>query len=180
MDEASLIDRCRLEDSRAQRQLYDIYSEQMLPVCIRYLRHLPAAEDAMITGFYKFFRNLKSFEYRGAGSVRALIKKIMINECLMLLRSNIRTVTVAEQFGEVEESGIDPLAGLQAKDILQCISALPDGYRTVFNLYAVEGYTHREIAAALGISEGTSKSQLSKAKNLLRHTLKTTGCHAGG
>ncbi len=173
--DAALILRCQRSDRRAQEAIYIRYADKLLPVCLRYMRHLPTAEDALVQGFTKFFNRIDRFEYRGPASVGAYLKQAVINECLMMLRKTV-IVHAMEDLTAYEErpAGDDVLSGLGAKEILARIAALPDGYRTVFNLHAVEGYGHAEISAMLGISEGTSKSQLSKAKAALRHSITQT------
>ncbi len=171
MDESLLIARCRQQDKKAQRALYDAYAERLMPVCLRYVKNLPDAEDALLNGFYKFFHTLSSFEYNGAGSIYTWLKKIVVNECLMLLRKRPSIKWEDEETAAEAALNIDIFYALEAKEIFMLIAALPDGYRTVFNLYAVEGYSHKEIANLLSIAEGTSKSQLSKAKALLQKVL---------
>ena len=129
----------------------------------------------MLDGFHKFFKNLSSFNYQGDAALFAWIKKIMINECLMFLRKktvfNIVSDSVAEEVSLEEEA----LNNLSAAEIFGLVIRLPVGYRTVFNLYEIEGMAHKEIASLLGISEGTSKSQLSKSKALLQKMLLQKG-----
>jgi RNA polymerase sigma-70 factor (ECF subfamily) len=135
--------------------LFERYAEALLPVCIRYLKTIHEAEDALLCGFEKFFRNIGQFEYRGEGSVKALLKQIMIRECLMLLRTENRLTTLEESDAEdLIDSGTDILGGLVAKEIFRLISELPDGYRMVFNLYEIECYTHEQIALELNITTG--------------------------
>ena len=121
------------------------------------------------------FKNLSSFHYQGDGPLYVWLKKIMINECLMMLRKkNVFTIVIesaAEDIALEEEA----LNNLSAKEIFDLIVQLPVGYRTVFNLYVIEGFDHKEIAALMGIAEGTSKSQLSKAKSLLQKKLLQNG-----
>lgn len=175
MNEALLIENCRKHDSKAQRLLFDSHADGLLPICIRYLKNLHEAEDAMLRGFEKFFRNVHQFEYRGEGSIRAFLKQIIIRECLMSLRQEARLASLQESGAEtVIDTAMDILSGLSAKEIFRLISELPDGYRTVFNLFEVERYTHEQIALELGVTVGTSKSQLSKAKALLRKRLQQT------
>lgn len=171
MDEASLIARCKKQDKKAQQQLFETFAEGLLPVCIRYLKDFHEAEDALLNGFFKFFQHIGSFEYQGNGNTKAWLKKIMVNECLMVLRKANRIGYAREEQALEVESDANVWERMRAREILQLIERLPDGYRTVFNLYAVEGYSHKEIADLLGISEGTSKSQLSKARGLLQKML---------
>lgn len=130
------------------------------------------SEEAMIQGFYKVLTKIESFEWRGASSFIGWIKRIMVNECLMLLRKQKNI-----QSGSEAEMSIIPNTdfaenGILAEQIHQMIAELPEGYRTVFNLYVIEGYSHKEIADKLGVQESTSKSQLSKARGLLKKWVK--------
>lgn len=176
MDEAHLIQRCKRGEAKAQRILYETYADAMMMVCMRYLKRVEEAEDALVQGFHQFLKSIAAFEYCGPGSVGAFIKTIMINECLMKLRKKIYVQADVNDFLEEAADG-DLLSGLYAKDIFRLIAALPDGYRTVFNLYEVEGYSHSEIATMLNMTEGTSKSQLYKAKRLLRRSLQQSNMY---
>jgi RNA polymerase sigma-70 factor (ECF subfamily) len=171
MNEALLIADCRKQEGKAQRAVFDAYADPMLTLCVRYLKNTHEAEDALLRGFEKFFRSLGRFEYRGDGSIRAYLKQIMVRECLMSMRQTRRLVFLEEREMDYADTGTDLFGGLQAKDIFRLIAELPDGYRTVFNLYEVEGYSHQQIATDLGVSVGTCKSQLSKAKAALRQRL---------
>ncbi|WP_209405695.1 RNA polymerase sigma factor [Pseudozobellia sp. WGM2] len=153
----------------AQQRLYDKYSPVMLSVCRRYVKDIHFAEDVMVSGFVKVFKSLKSF--RGEGSFEGWIRKIMVRECISHLRKN--------QFVVFDDCAFEKLDfktqnenQFDAEYIQHLIDALPDGYRTVFVLYAVEGYKHHEIAQELGISQSTSKSQLFKARKWLQEKLK--------
>ena len=129
------------------------------------------AEDAMIVGFVKVFSKIESFDYRGKGSLEGWIKRIMINESLMVLRKRKYEKVEIEKVHHLE-SNIEPAESILMKeDIVTQIQKLPKGYRTVFNMYVIEGYTHREIGTRLNISENTSKSQLSKARASLSKSL---------
>ena len=174
MDEAELIIRCKRGEAIAQRLLYEAHSAALMPLCLRYLANIEDAEEALLAGFLKAFQSIAGFEHRGEGSFRGWLARIMVNECLMLLRRRRRLqflITARDNGSEEEQTDEDVFAQLAAKDLFRLIATLPDGYRTVFNLYAAEGYTHREISMLLGISEGTSKSQYSKAKQALRSML---------
>ena len=144
-------------------------------VCRRYVKNREDAEEIMLDGFYKFFKNLSSFTYQSDAALFAWMKRIMINECLMFLRKkNVFTIAsdlIAEEVSLQEEA----LNNLSAAEIFNLVVQLPVGYRTVFNLYEIEGMSHKEIAVLLNISEGTSKSQLSKSKNLLQKMLIKNG-----
>jgi RNA polymerase sigma factor, sigma-70 family len=142
----------------------------MLAVCKRYLRSLEDVEDVMIEGLFKAMTNIDS--YSGAGSFEGWIRRIVINEALMHLRKqhNFSKTTEIERV-QIEDTEILITHELEGQDILNLLNKLPTGYRTVFNLYVIEGYKHKEIAEILGISINTSKSQLILAKNRLRQLL---------
>ncbi|UOR06852.1 sigma-70 family RNA polymerase sigma factor [Hymenobacter aerilatus] len=170
MTDADLIAACRQGNSRAQKLLYERFAGLMLSVCLRYLRHREDAEEVMIGGFVKVFRALD--QYRNEGSFEGWIRRIMVNEALGQLR---RKEPLHLAIDDVPSTAaVTPATAdtqLQADDMLALLAELPAGYRTVFNLYALEGYSHPEIAELLGISEGTSKSQLSKARAMLQRRL---------
>jgi RNA polymerase sigma factor (sigma-70 family) len=171
----------QIEDARrgnaaAQKALFDHLADPMMAVCCRYLKSRQDAEEVLLDGFYKFFSHLPEFRYQGEAALYAWIKKIMINECLMCLRRHSFSV-VSEVPAEEVPLAVEPLAGLSAAEIIDLIVQLPAGYRTIFNLHVIEGMEHREIAKLLGIAEGTSKSQLSKAKQLLQKLLLQKGIH---
>ena len=170
--EADLIAACVRGEHRAQRQLYDQLAGLMLTVCRRYLRRREDAEEALLLGFAKMFRALP--DYRFEGSFEGWVRRIMVNEALMQLRQRELLTVSFEEFLQPENLATTAATAdtqLQAEDLLALLATLPAGYRAVFNLYALEGYGHQEIGALLGISEGTSKSQLSKARALLQRRL---------
>ena len=175
MDVSQLVKEVKHGSAAAQKCLFDLFADKLMLVCKRYVKINEDAEEVLLDGFYKFFKNINSFSYRSEAELYAWLKKIVINECLMLLRKKnvftIVTETVAEDVALQEEA----LDNLSAKEIFELIIQLPVGYRTVFNLYVVDGMEHKEIAAFMGISEGTSKSQLSKAKALLQKNLLQNG-----
>jgi len=138
---------------------------------VRYIKSPGDAEELLLDGFYKFFTKIASFTYQGDAALYAWLKRIMINECLMFLRAkNVFTIVTEATAEEIplQEVALD---NLSAEEIFKLIVQLPVGYRTVFNLYAVEGMNHGEIAELLNVSEGTSRSQFSKAKVLLQKLL---------
>jgi RNA polymerase sigma factor (sigma-70 family) len=172
----------QIEDARsgsaaAQKYLFDHLADPMMALCRRYVKSREDAEEVLLDGFYKFFRHLADFRYQGEAALYAWTKKIMVNECLMFLRRrhafSMLTETAAEELPRLQVE--EPLANLSAAEIFDLIVRLPVGYRTVFNLHVIEGMEHKEIALSLGISEGTSKSQLSKAKLLLQKMLLQRG-----
>lgn len=168
--EAELVAACRQGNPRAQRVLYDQLAAKMMTVCLRYLRHQEDAEEVLMLGFVKVFRALE--QYRHEGCLAAWVRRIMVNTALSYLRArqpaHLELETASAYLAPVAAHAETDLA---AADLLRLVQNLPTGYRTVFNLYAIEGYTHVEIAELLGISEGTSKSQFSKARQQLQRQL---------
>ncbi len=170
-EEKQLIEQAVLNNRQAQHQIYTQFSPKMLGVCRQYIKDVHHAEDVMITAFMKVFTNLNKFEHKG--SFEGWIRRIMIHECIDFVRvkknifnyQEIETVIVSES-----ESGIE-MDTFSVDDIQLLIDSLPDGYRMIFNLYAIEGYKHHEIAKMLHISEGTSKSQLSHARKMLQNQI---------
>ncbi|MCR9253458.1 MAG: sigma-70 family RNA polymerase sigma factor [bacterium] len=168
--EEKLIDGCVKGKSWAQKSLYEKYSPLMLGVCIRYLKDRDDADDVLVQGFMKVFSNISKF--RNEGSFEGWIRRIMVNECLTFIRKN-RSMYLET---DIEKAENDPDysvldSQLEADDLIRMIQELPVGYRTVFNLYAIEGYSHAEIAEQLGINVNTSKSQLSRARAFLQKQL---------
>ncbi len=142
----------------------------MLGLCRRYVRGLPEAEDVMINGFMKVFSKIDLFE--GKGSFEGWMKRIMINEALGYIRKNRAMYLETDIEAADKEPDFDKLSTeLEARDLLNMINELPGGYRTIFNLYAIEGYSHKEIGELMNISENTSKSQLSRARMHLQKKL---------
>lgn len=161
--ENELVLACRKNNGKAQRMLYDKYSALMLGLCRRYIRGEQEAEDVMINGFMKIFSKIELYE--GKGSFEGWMKRIMINEALGYIRKN-KAMYLETDIEEADrEPDFDRLStSLEANDLMKMIAELPSGYRTIFNLYAIEGYSHKEIGELLGINENTSKSQLSRAR----------------
>jgi RNA polymerase sigma-70 factor (ECF subfamily) len=155
---------------KAQKKLYDFYSPVLYGICRRYLKHNEDTEDVFLTGMFKIFDNIH--KYKGEGSFEGWMKRIMINESLMHIRKhkNLNLMVEWTQINQIEEPVV--LDKLAAEDIKALVMELPEGYRTIFNLYVIEGYKHREIADMLGISINTSKSQLILAKKRLREMIK--------
>lgn len=154
---------------KAQTALYEKYASKMLGICMRYLGDKMEAEDVMIEGFMKIFDKINQFNYQG--SFEGWIRRIMVNEALMKLRTK-KVVELELEEIKYQEEPTGVFNNLNADDLLKLINELPIGYRTVFNLYAIEGYNHNEIGQMLGISEGTSKSQLSRARAILQEKVK--------
>lgn len=163
-----LLIECRKGDSKAQRALYKTFSKKMFMHCYRYLRNKEDAEDILVQGFLKVFQHLDKMEYQNEKAFEGWIKKIIVNEALMFLRKK-NTIVFYDPIEAEEISAVDyDFSRLCAEDIYAMIGALPAGLRTVFNLYAIEGYSHQEIAAMLEITESTSRSQLMKARRALQ------------
>ncbi len=168
--EEKLIEGCVRGKAWAQKNLYEKYSPLMMSICMRYLRDHDDAEDVLVQGFMKVFDNVSKF--RKEGSFEGWIRRIMVNECLGFIRKNKSMYLETE----IDKAENDPdysvlETKLEADDLKKMIQELPVGYRTVFNLYAIEGYSHAEIADQLGINVNTSKSQLSRARNHLQKQL---------
>lgn len=168
--ESDLIQGCLKGDHAAQRHLYDSYSGKFLAICIRYLKDREHAEDVMIEGFMKIFDKLSQFQ--GKGSFEGWMKRIIVTQALMTLRSHRHLMMEVNMENESEYQDHNyELNQLETKDLMKMVADLPVGYRTVFNLYAIEGFSHKEIADLLGVKESTSKSQLNRARNILKEKI---------
>lgn len=173
LTEAEIVRRCLHNDTLAQNELYRRYAGKMMAVCMRYARNRDTAADIVQDGFVKIFINLQSF--KGEGSFEGWMKRIMINTALKQYKKDLKfknDVDIEEAYTVSFQHDI--VGQLSAKELMNHIQQLPDGYRTIFNLYVIEGYQHNEIGEMLNISEGTSKSQLSRARNYLIEQLKKT------
>ena len=171
MNIEAIIQSCKEGNALAQRQLYDHFAPKMMGVCRRYLQDLAEAEDALICSFTKAFKNLD--RYKADGPFEAWLRRITVNDCLDRIRKQKGIWMV--QLDEHSEENHDPIQSTYSQEYLQnIIDALPIGYKTVFNLYAIEGFSHQEIAEKLKITESTSKSQLSRARQYLQKQLQTS------
>lgn len=170
LTERELVEGCRREDRRCQEVLYSRYARRMYAVCLRYARHQLEAQDLMQEGFIRVFDKLGSF--RMDGSLEGWVRRIMVTTCINHYR---RKAFQNEKFGleQVPEGPVEPLAidNLGQAELMKLVEGLPDGYRMVFNLFAVEGFDHAEIAAMLGCGESTSRSQLAKARRMLQQRM---------
>jgi RNA polymerase sigma-70 factor (ECF subfamily) len=164
-EEKELIELAVENNRHAQHQIYSKYAPKMLSVCRQYIKDIHQAEDIMITAFMKVFTNLKNFKHEG--SFEGWIRRIMVNESISFIRVQ-KKVKFLEDENFTEERGNNIESQFSVEDIQFLIDNLPDGYKMVFNLYCIEGYKHQEIAQMLGITEGTSKSQLSHARKMLQ------------
>ncbi|MGZ5136141.1 MAG: RNA polymerase sigma factor [Flavitalea sp.] len=167
MNERDLVKQCLRENPEAQRELYERYAKSMLGLCYRYTKSVNDAEDVLQDGFVRVFGNLKQFKFEG--ELGGWIRRIMVNTALNFLKRNKKYRD--EMF--FSEAPLHPVTNdnpellLQAKEIADLIRQLPPGYQAIFNLHAVEGYSHVEIGKMLGISDGTSRSQYARARALL-------------
>jgi RNA polymerase sigma-70 factor (ECF subfamily) len=168
--EHELIEGCRRQNRQAQQALYELYSGKMYALCCRYVKDKMEAEDVLVVAFTKIFERIH--QYKGDGSFEGWIRRVMVNESLGFLRKNKNMYVETDIEAAEREPNYEQLDSvLEAEDLMKLIEGLPTGYRVVFNLYAIDGYSHQEIGEQLGISENTSKSQLSRARVLLQKRL---------
>lgn len=169
VNERQLIESCIDGDRKAQKMLYDLHARKMMAVCMRYAGEPELAQDLLQEGFIKVFTNLSAFQY--IGSFEGWMRRIFINTSLEYLRKNDllrEAIDIDAGYALTAEADYTVIEELSANDLLKLISELPHGFRVVFNMYAIEGYSHKEIADALGITESTSRSQLTRARHLLQ------------
>jgi RNA polymerase sigma factor (sigma-70 family) len=170
ISEAELINGCLKRDRTAQKRLYDTFSSKMYALCCRYVKDSMEAEDVLVTAFTKILDRID--QYKGEGSFEGWIRRVVVNEALTWLRRNRSMYVETELEAADHEPDFQSIEDhLQTEDLLNMIQELPSGYRIVFNLYAIDGYSHKEIAGQLNISENTSKSQLSRARVHLQKLL---------
>lgn len=169
-NEQELIQGCLGGDRAAQKRLYDTFSPKMYALCCRYVKDSMEAEDVLVTAFTKILDKID--QYKSEGSFEGWIRRVVVNEALTWLRRNRNMYLELELEAADYEPDYKSLSDhLEAEDLMTMINDLPSGYRIVFNLYAIDGYSHKEIADQLGISENTSKSQLSRARAYLQKLL---------
>ncbi len=170
--EEVLLRDCIKRKPSAQKEMYDRFASRMLGVCMRYIHDREEAEHVMIGGMVKVFDKIEQFQ--SDGSLEGWVRRIMVNESLMYIRKHKNmSLEVEVEKAEFEPDYQTLESNLEAADLMSLIAELPIGYRTVFNLYAIEGYSHKEIAEKLDINESTSKSQLSRARKFLQNRLAT-------
>lgn len=170
MNEEELIEKCKQQHGASQKLLYDLYASKMLSVCMRYINDKSEAEDVLQEGFIKIFSHIVHF--RGEGSFEGWIRRIFVNTALSALR--VKQIKFSDNLDHHQNSSkVDPYVfdKIGAEEIFELIRALPNGYRIVFNLFAIEGYSHKEIADMLNITESTSRTQFLKARNALKEKL---------
>lgn len=165
-----LVQGCKRGERQAQEGLYRQLVSTMMGICLRYAKDRDDAEDILQTGFIRVFQKISDF--RMEGSFEGWVKRIMVNTALEHYRKNLRTLTAVSLDEVQEEVSFSDWNALEVEDLLNVIQSLPNGYRMVFNMYALEGYSHKEIAEELGITESGSKSQLSRARALLKEKIK--------
>jgi len=170
MNENKLIQACIRENKTAQKQLYDLYAAKMYFVCLRYARHELEAQDMLQDGFIKVFDNLTQF--KSNGSFEGWIRRIMVNTSLNYCRkSSFKQEQIGIEDYQDKVVYSKAISRMSEKELLALIQQLPDGYKMVFNLYVIEGYSHKEIGEMLEISESTSRSQLAKARKWMQKLL---------
>lgn len=167
ISEPDLIRGCIDRDRRMQEELYNRFSPKMYAVCLRYSNNTDDAQDLLQEGFIKIYKNLDRF--RAEGSFEGWVRRVFINTSIEHYRRKVNLFSTSEKEENlIEDSSWNALDKLAEKDIIKLVQELSPGYRTVFNMYAIEGYSHKEIGNMLGINEGTSKSQLARAKGILQ------------
>lgn len=169
MTEEELASKCKLADNQARKELYELYGGSLMAICLRYIGDREAAEDVLHDGFVRIFQSIGQFTYQGVGSLKAWLSRVMVNEALGYLRKRNQLAqqeVLMEQLPDTKEDD-DGVGDIPQAELMKMIAELPDGYRTVFNLYVFEDKSHKEIAQLLGITEHTSSSQFYRAKTLL-------------
>ncbi len=170
-DEISLIKACSAGDNKAFKKIYDKHSPTMYSICLRYMTNEDEAKDALQEGFIKVFKNISSFSF--TGSFEGWMKRIFVNSSIELIRKRRKHLDVSElNSNEIKLTAQIPTGELDAEKMMKVVQNLPEGYRTVFNLFVVDGFSHKEISEKLNINENTSKSQLFKARKQLQTWLK--------
>ena len=170
LSESDLIQGCIDGSRQTQEILYKRFSPKMYSVCLRYSGNVEDANDLLQEGFIKIFKNLEKF--RGDGSFEGWIRRIFVNTSIEHFRKKVKLYNVADvQENTIEAVELNALDSMAEKDIIFLVNELAPGYKAVFNMHVIEGYSHKEIADILGITEGTSKSQLARAKGVLKKSL---------
>ncbi|MDL2304484.1 sigma-70 family RNA polymerase sigma factor [Bacteroides sp. OttesenSCG-928-D19] len=175
MEEFELSNLCRAGDNRARKELYERFSGRMFGICLRYTGDRDTAQDMLHDGFLKMYASFDKFTWRGEGSLRAWMERVLINSILQSFRKNDvmnRTIDIEEVSDLGEEPDPSDVETISQTVLMKFINELPDGYRTVFNLYTFEEKSHKEIAQLLGINEKSSASQLFRAKSVLAKKIK--------
>ena len=169
MTEEELAFKCKQADNQDRKELYERYGGSLLAICLRYIGDRESARDVLHDGFLRVFQSIGQFAYQGPGSLKAWLSKVMVNEALGYLRKHVQISqqeVLMEELPDVQEKD-EGVEDIPRPVLMEMIAALPEGYRTVFNLYVFEGKSHKEIANMLGITEHTSSSQFYRAKTLM-------------
>ena len=172
INEEQLVLKCLEKDALAQKQLFEYYSRRMMGVCLRYSKDMEEAQDVLQMGFIKVFEKLEMYNQKG--SLEGWIRKIIVNTALDNIRKNkklLNNVDLEKVDYQLENHHETAVEAMSAQDLLKVIQSMPTGFRTVFNMYVIEGYSHKEIAEELNITVSTSKSQFSRARSYLQKIL---------
>lgn len=175
-DERSIIEGCLKGHQKSQKMLFDKYASKMMTVCLRYAKNREQAEDVLQEGFVKLFRSLGQFKFEG--SFEGWMRRIFVNTALDAIRKEYKfseDKSIDEYAIQLSSDQVTALEQLEASDLMELIQRMPPGYKLVFNMFAIEGYSHKEISLEMGISENTSKSQFSRARAYLREELEKMG-----
>lgn len=170
MTEEELALKCAETDTKARKELYDVYGGQLFAICLRYIGDRETAQDIFHDGIIKIYQSIGQFKYLGEGSLKAWLSRVMVNEALGYLRKKnvqMQQEMLVEDLPDTQLADDGDVDDIPNKELMRMISELPEGYRTVFNLFVFEDKSHKEIASLLGISEHTSSSQFYRAKTLL-------------
>ncbi len=173
---SQLVERCKRGERKAQREIYEILSQKMFPICCRYMGDREVAKDVLHDGFITLFTKLNN--YRGEGSFEGWARRIFVTTALMQLRKNdiLREAAQVEELSPIKDEELlvnsSETNKLDAERLMELISSMPVGFRVVFNLYVIEGFSHKEISEMLGITDSGSRSQLSRAKDWLQERIK--------
>lgn len=173
MDLKQIILDCKKKEPKAQEQLYKLFSSKIFTVCLKYSRNYEEAQDNLQEGFLLIFNKIDKYDFKG--SFEGWIKRVVINYILQQYRTSIVFEVVKDNIRDEEDMYIDTDDVIGMDYLLKIVQELPDRYRLVFNLYVLDGYTHKDIAVMLGITEGTSKSNLARAKMILKQKLDNSG-----
>ncbi len=174
MTEEELALKCKQADNLARKELYERYGSSLMAICLRYIGDRESARDVLHDGFIRIFQSIGLFTYKGTGSLKAWLSKVMVNEALGYLRKHVQMSqqeVLVDEVPDVQDTD-EGVADIPHSVLMRMIAELPEGYRTVFNLYVFEGKSHKEIADMLGITEHTSSSQFYRAKTLMIRKIK--------
>jgi len=172
MNDEQLVNKCLEKDTLAQKQLFEFYSKRMMGVCLRYAKDSEEAQDILQMGFIKVFEKLDMYKHQG--SLEGWIRKVIVNTALDNIRKNkklMNNVEIDKVDYQLQNYDENILESLSARDLLRVIQEMPPGFRTVFNMFVIEGFSHKEIAEELNISVSTSKSQFSRARAYMKKKL---------